>query len=206
MSIPHRRCSVNENAWTNATLTHWKEMRNGIPATQRHGSFPARISDSVLIANWLTLDDEERDGWKLPTLVTYFSSSPWLRQSYSKRCGTPSRLWLGESPVTFRADLFWELLRILGIPWVFPLQKLNLPPQDGPGQTIHAWLTWVDLPLPVHRFKMRPVGAAGRPPAQKEVWENRWERKSIKRQESKNPRMKDPNNHDQLLFCGVSCL
>lgn len=75
------------------------------------------------------------------TLVTYFSSSPWLRQSYSKRCETPSRLWLGELPVTFRADLVCELLRILGIPWVFPVQKLNLPPQDGPGQAIHACLT-----------------------------------------------------------------
>lgn len=62
--------------------------------------------------------------------VTYFSSSPWLQQSYSKRCGTSSRPWLGESPATFLADLVWEELRILGIPWVCPLQEPNLLPQS----------------------------------------------------------------------------
>ena len=46
-------------------------------------------------------------------IITYFASSPWLQQSDSKRCGRSSRLWLGESHVTFPADLVWEELRIL---------------------------------------------------------------------------------------------
>lgn len=54
---------------------------------------------TVLTAGQLTLHRGGREGWKPPLLtlaVTYFSSSPWLQQSDSKRCGMSSRLWLGE--------------------------------------------------------------------------------------------------------------
>lgn len=128
-------------------------------------------------------------------LITYFSSSPWLQQSDSKRCGMSSRLWLGESPVTFLADLVWEELRIPGTPRVplvgtWPSSPILVIPAAGgeisrtrerfPGvfwrvwllgqsQAIHAWSTWVDLPVLAHRSKRNHwVLLAG--PSAREKW------------------------------------
>lgn len=158
-------------------------------------------------------------------LGTYFSSSPWLQQSYSKRCGTTSRPWLGELPGIFPADLVWEELRILRKTMAVPLagtQPSSPVPaaRDARRKTSRARER---LPkefwgaLLMGRVKPFTLTHPGRPsgsglgiqnettvfshsPQPREKWGEQREKGKHKRQDSN-----DPNNHHQLLFCGVSC-
>ena len=88
-------------------------------------------------------------------LITYFASSPWLQQSDSKRCGRSSRLWLGESHVTFPADLVWEELRILEmlcwrrllrIPWTARRSNQSISKEINPEYSLEGQMLKLELP------------------------------------------------------------
>lgn len=86
---------------------HQKEMRRCAPAIHRQcflSPTPALVEECSPAP-----PPPSQGSW----LGAHFSSSPWLLQSDSKRCGMSSPPWLGESPETSPADLVWKELRVL---------------------------------------------------------------------------------------------